>query len=334
MDTARIYDVLPPAPQDVADTIAALIVADKTPSRRNVNSLKPILVRKTRVRLLIQFLLENNHHYKLTETFRGFSAEHLDALFSGNRNSGVPDHVQIAHIPVNEAIEGGVSDYTRRFEGLDGFFMENVSYTLGDHSPQSFREMTLQALQHCKVGKPFLYTRSGSNPVPNIRNPNWLSWAHPNADPFGIGGFHDPRRRKPIGMEVQLRHLLNIKDPFFERDPELAFDIYNISRKHAVNNSLRFSVPYSRYSRIVDDILKLNKDTLLNLQVKFKANHNYKPTSTEEMLIMRTVSAITPVAKHIPGTTAQKLKMHNEMSSDASMTHCKWGEFDVRLKGK
>ncbi|KAJ3549401.1 hypothetical protein NMY22_g893 [Coprinellus aureogranulatus] len=313
MDTARIYDVLPPAPSEIADTICALIVSDKVPTRANIDSLEPILVRKSRVKLLIQFLIENNHHYKLTHSFRGFSAEHLDALFSGNRGSGVPSHVRIAHIPVNEAVESGVSDYTRRFENLDGLFMENVSYTLGDHSPQSFREMTLLALQRCKSGRPFLHASPGKTPIPDIDNPNWLSWAHPNADPFGLGGFHDPRRTRPIGMELQLRHLLNVRDPFFESDPELAFSVYNIIRKHSVNNSLRFCVPYTSYSRVVNDILRMNKDVLSNLQAKFKRNSQYKPTTAEELHVLRTMSSISPVARHIPGTTAQKIKMRNEI---------------------
>ena len=238
-------DLLPPCNSDIGDTICALFVSASPPTVATINKLHPILVRKSRVKLLIQFLTEHNPHYQVCEAFGGYSAEHLESLFTGPSDISVPASVRIGHLHTNEAVDAAVSDYVGRLDGLEGLFMENVAYTLGDRTAFSYREMSLRALQHCKEKRPFLAYRRGSLPVPDINNPNWLSWAHPNADPFGIGGFHHPRRLRPIGMEQQLRHLLNVRDPFFENDPELVFDIYNIVRKGAVNTSLRFSVPFT-----------------------------------------------------------------------------------------
>ncbi|KAF5320357.1 hypothetical protein D9611_011328 [Ephemerocybe angulata] len=313
LDVARINEVLPPSASDVRDTICALIVSATVPSTATLDTLTPILVRKSRLKLLIKFLVERNPYYTKCESFKGFSSEYLDQLFSGTNDTGVPAAVVVGHIPINRALESLTEDYTGRMDDMEGLVMENVAYTSGDHSPQNYRDMALEAVERCREGKPFLHSRSGSVPVPDINNPAWLTWAHPNADPFGIGGFNHPKRKRPIGMEQQLRHLLTANDPFFERDSELAFDVYNIIRKSAVNTSIRFAVPYSRYSATVNHIASLNKELVAALRHKFQKNPNYTPTNPDETKILRVLASIGPLARKIPGTVSQKIKMRNEI---------------------
>ncbi|TEB28815.1 hypothetical protein FA13DRAFT_1690512, partial [Coprinellus micaceus] len=313
LDTIHINDILPPSSDTIGDTMCALLISSTPPTRSALAKLHPILVRKSRVRLLIDFLVRNNPHYQKSESFRGFSSAHLDRLFEGPNDVGIPRAVRIGHLPINDALDSTMADYSGRLDEVDGLIMENISYTLGDRSAVSYRQMKLQALQHCKEGRPFLSSHSGTQPVPDINNPNWLSWAHPNADPFGIGGFHHPRRKRPIGMEQQLRHLLSVRDPFFENDPELSFDVYNIVRKGSVNTSLRFCIPYTAYANIVQDIVHMNRDNLSDLRQKYRRDPNYQPKNDEERRILKTMMSISPVARRIPGSVAQKIKMRNEI---------------------
>jgi hypothetical protein len=198
---------------------------------------------------------------------------------------------------------------------LKGLFMENVSYTTGDMTAQSYREMSMIALQRCKEGRPFVCNRSGTSPVPDIDNPNWLSWAHPDADPYGLGGFNDPRRKRRISMGQQLKHLLAVQDPFFENDYAIAFDVYNILRKSMVNTSLQFRVPISSYARVVDNIVHLNHEVLATLRMQFLADPFYQPQTEQERNILRIMSSITPVAKMVPGSASQRIRMRNEIRS-------------------
>ncbi|KAF5325600.1 hypothetical protein D9611_000598 [Ephemerocybe angulata] len=313
LDAMRVNHLLPPSPEQIADTMCALVMSAKPPTERTIKKLTPIMVRKSRVKLLIQFLIENNPHYSTSQEFGGFSSEHLDALFTGEADQGVPSAVDIGHLPLNPAIESLTEDHIGRLDSVDGLFIENVAYTMGDHSAQSYDEMTFQALNRCTEGNPFVYSRSGSHPVPDINNPNWLSWAHPNADPFGLAGFHEPRRKKPIGMEQQLRHLLSTSDPYIENDPEIAFDVYNIIRKAAVNTSMIFSVPYPVYSRLVDQIASLDQQQVMALRERYKCNPNYSPTEPAELNIVRIMTSISPITRRIPGSVSQKLKMRNEI---------------------
>ncbi|KAF5328905.1 hypothetical protein D9611_014252 [Ephemerocybe angulata] len=313
LDTMRVNAILPPSPEQITDTMCAIVMTARPPTQRTIKKLKPILVRKSRVKRLLEFLIQNNPSYKKSHSFGGFSAEHLEGLFTGESDEGVPSAVNIGYLPLSSAVESLTEDHIGRFDGIDGLFMENVSYTLGDRSAKSYHRMTLEAIRRCQDGKPFVYSRAGSSPAPDISNPNWLSWAHPNADPFGIAGFHHPRRKRPIGMEQQLRHLLGTMDPYFENDPELAFDVYNIIRKGAVNTSMRFSVPYSAYYRIVEQIGQLDPLQILHLRDKYMKNPTYTPTDPSELNIVRVMTSISPVARKIPGSVAQKIKMRNEI---------------------
>ncbi|KAF5334184.1 hypothetical protein D9611_014514 [Ephemerocybe angulata] len=313
LDVARISTILPPPASEIQDTICALIISSSVPSDATMESLTPIMVRKSRLKLLIEFLVQNNPHYKKCEGFKGFSSEYLEGLFKGSNDRGIPAAATIGHIPINQALESLTEDHTGRMDEIEGLVIENVAYTSGDHSPQNYRDMVLDAVERCTDAKPFLFSRSGSQAVPDINNPAWLTWAHPNADPFGIGGFNDPRRKRVIGMEQQLRHLLTAKDTYFERDPQLAFDIYNIIRKSAVNTSIRFAVPYHLYSTTVNRLAALDKDQVAALRHKFQSNPAYKPTTPKEIEISRVLSSIAPLARKVPGTVSQKIKMRNEI---------------------
>ncbi|KAF6745518.1 hypothetical protein DFP72DRAFT_824398, partial [Ephemerocybe angulata] len=132
--------------------ICALIVSATPPTKRTIASLKPILVRKSKIKLLLEFLIDNNPNYRRCESFRGFSAVFLNNLFQGPEDVGVPASVNIGHVPINHAVDSLTEDYVGRLDGLDGLFMENVSYTEGDHSPESYRNMSLLAIQRCKEG--------------------------------------------------------------------------------------------------------------------------------------------------------------------------------------
>ncbi|KAF5332297.1 hypothetical protein D9611_008065 [Ephemerocybe angulata] len=313
LDVARISSILPPPASEIRDTICALIISSSVPSDATLETLKPIMVRKSRVKMLIEFLVDNNPHYTKCEGFKGFSSEYLDGLFKGIKDKGFPSAATIGHIPINRALDSLTEDHTGRMDEIEGLVMENVAYTSGDHSPQSYREMVLDAVERCTDARPFLFSRAGSQAVPDINNPAWLSWAHPSADPFGIGGFNDPRRKRVIGMEQQLKHLLTAKDTFFERDPQLAFDLYNIIRKAAVNTSIRFAVPYHLYSKTVDRLAGVDKDQVAALRHKYQLNPTYKPSTPKEIEICRVLSSIAPLAKKVPGTVSQKIKMRNEI---------------------
>jgi len=322
LDVVRMNEVLPPSSSTIRDTMCAVFVGNCVPSRTTINKFSPILVRKSRVKTIIQFLLSFNPYYQPTQDFQ-FSQYNLDSLFNTVEEEGVPASVTIGHLPMNDAIAVSASDYTPRNEDdagpldpvADKILMENVGYTDGDDTPASYRAMKIMALGHCLQGRPFLASGKGNRPVPDFRNPAIMTWLFPHLDPWGIGGFYHPRRMVKISMEEQVSHLLMVDDSPFERDTEFAFVFYNVIRKAAVTKSLRFTVPFKTHKRIIADLLRVDPVILAHLNRECTRDALYRPVNEEEQLAFRLLASLGTIARHIPGSDGYKLNLRNEIRS-------------------
>lgn len=316
LDVIKMNAVLPPTSHAIKDTMCVVYVGDALPSRSNIQKFSPVLVRKSRVQKIIEFLISENPHYQPTGTFSGFSRENLDALFEAP-DEGIPTSVQIGHLPMNDAVAGATSDYTPRNEDnvatTDEVLMENVGYTDGDDTPQSYRAMKIAALGHCLQGKSFLASGKGNVPIPDFYNPSLLTWLFPQLDPWGIGGFYHPKRKVKLSLEEQLGHLLMVDESPFERDSEFAFVFYNIIRKREMSKSLRFTVPYRTHKTIIQNLLKVDPVVLVRLNHECLRDPLYSPRDDEERNAFRLMSSLGMIARHIPGSDGYKVTLRNQI---------------------
>ncbi|KAH6909027.1 hypothetical protein BKA70DRAFT_1102891, partial [Coprinopsis sp. MPI-PUGE-AT-0042] len=320
LDIMQLNEYLPPSPERIRDTMCVLVLnAGVKPTKDTIEKLYPILVKKTRINSLIEFLLDNNPHYGAVSGFKGYSDAYLNSLFQEvEAISGIPRMVSVAYLSSDDAIEGATSGYIPDSlngcdVGDDPLLMENVGYTMGENTPMSHSAMKYAAVNHCLSGKAFLRVHKGSQPIPDFQNPYLLSWLWPHLDPWGIGSFFHPQRKRTISMEEQVAHLLQCNDKAFESDPEFALVCYNIIRKRAVSSDLRFSAPLQRYTGLVNDIMNIDRLSLLQLSEKCRADPLYQPSVGHEQDIAKTLRSLGMFARNIPGSAAQKLSMRNEI---------------------
>ncbi|RXW19324.1 hypothetical protein EST38_g6531 [Candolleomyces aberdarensis] len=104
-------------------------------------------------------------------------------------------------------------------------------------------------------------------------------------------------------------------DECFEEDNEFAFLFYNIIRKKNVSHGLRFSTSARRYKQTVDDLLSIDQVRLFHLAEKLRGDQMYRPTNDDDLRILETLKSINLLAREVPGSAAQKLKMRNEIRS-------------------
>jgi len=320
LNVIQMNNVLPPGPQTIQDTMCAMFVSDTMPSRSTIKRFSPILVRKSRIKSMISFLLAHNGHYQLSDGLQ-FSQSNLDALFDQGEDEGLASSVHVGHLPHNDAVEGATSDYTPRnidLESLhstvdDEILMENVGYTDGDDSPASYHAMKEAALRHCLQSKPFLVSASGASPLPDYNNPAILTWLFPHLDPWGIGGFHHPGRARRLSMEEQVSHLLKTADSPFERDPEFSFVFFNVLRKSMVSKSLRFCTPQATHRLIVQNLMSINPEVLIQMNKLCKDDPRFKPETEEQKKAFGLLQSLRLVAKHVPGSDGYKIMMRNQI---------------------
>ncbi|TFK81783.1 hypothetical protein K466DRAFT_501536, partial [Polyporus arcularius HHB13444] len=322
-NSTQLNSLLPPPPSVVHDTACAVFVGTQKPTMDTIGSLSPVLVRRSNIYTIIQFLLTENPYYVPDgETFFGFSRANMDALLDDGgdgRDVGVPCAMDIGFVPDSDAVRATTADYTGRNEVRDApapdsdVLMENVGYTCGDRSPVSYRDMKLRALAHCLNGGRFVRSQAGDTFVPDFQNPALLTWLFPHLDPWGIGGFYHPDRATPIGMEEQLRYLLQLADGPFQRDPDFAFVYFNILQKKAVCDSVHFRVKETERRRIVDRLLAVDRRVLEALISKYDSDRQYTPDTAEEADLLALVNSVGTVMREIPGTSGYKLNMRNEI---------------------
>lgn len=319
-DSAELQKILPPSPSELCDTVCAVFVGQEKPTRANISRMHPMLVRKSRVKTMIGHLVEHNEHYEKVEGFKGFDEQRLEELFSkedSDKDEAVPFCMEIGHVPLGEGIDGATADYTPRNQSLSNttgeILMENVGFTSGDESPESYVDMKAAALKHCLNGNLFVSSGSGNRYVPDFDNPSLLSWAFPHLDPWGIAGFHHSKRKIKLSMDEQLSHMLQLDDSRFEKDSDFAFVYYNIRQKKTVYENIRYKVPAYRHQDIIGELLKVDPDLLESLQSKFKSDPMYQPQTEKEKNIVRLLAKINLVGTKIPGSAGYKLNLRNEI---------------------
>ncbi|KAI0069415.1 hypothetical protein K474DRAFT_1610489, partial [Panus rudis PR-1116 ss-1] len=319
-ESARLQTVLPPSRSEIMDTVCAVFVGATQPSKETIARLRPVLVRKSRVEKMINFLVANNPEYTISDTFSGLSRHNLDALFTdSSRDEGVLAALHIGHIVGNEATWAATGDYGNRShiqlaETDEGVVLENVGYMAGSDTPEgSTQLLKYRALNHCLGGGRFIHSQAGSRALPDFRNPSLLTMLYPHLDPWGIGGFDHPKRQVTISFEDQLRHILLTWDSPFQTDPAFSFVYYNILQKRMVSRSVRFRVPASTHQRIVRELLAVDGVRLEALTRRFQIEPHYEPTDPRDTRIVRLLRSVRVVNHEIPGSAAHKLTLRNQI---------------------
>ncbi|KAJ8462784.1 hypothetical protein ONZ51_g10676 [Trametes cubensis] len=113
-DATHLNDVLPPDIDTIRDTVCAVFVGKEPPTAENIKKLQPILVTKSRVKILIDFLVAKNPSYSPSANFRGFSQRNMDNLFEADgsaRDQGILCAMEVGHIRPSLAVDGATEGY-------------------------------------------------------------------------------------------------------------------------------------------------------------------------------------------------------------------------------
>ncbi|KAJ7840459.1 hypothetical protein B0H13DRAFT_1649665, partial [Mycena leptocephala] len=312
-DVATLRKVLPPPRDEIHEAMCALFVGPSTvPTRENIKSLRPVVVSKTRVEKMINFLLTKNAFYMGAEL--EFSRENLDALFHTEGDEGVPDAVELCCLPdstlENESYaDRGASTFDPSSSHADGeVVMEVVGYTVGERTP---RDMKASAVAWCHDRNNYVRMQSGSKFLSD-RDPGFLTFNFPHLNPWGIGGFHEPNRTdsQKIGFERQVANLLMQADGTFQKDPNFAYVCWNIIQKADVNRQVNFRTSARTQDQIVSEIQDL-APVITDLIRKWELNA--KPSNKAEKKAMRTLGKLKVLAKDLKGSSGYKKCRRNEI---------------------
>ncbi|KIO09043.1 hypothetical protein M404DRAFT_70971, partial [Pisolithus tinctorius Marx 270] len=96
-DPTSLSNVLPPSPSDMRGVVCMVFAgAAFHPSVEALRKFPPVLVSRSRVKSVIEWLISNNEWY--AESGITFSAENLAALVVGGEDTGVLQGIEITHL--------------------------------------------------------------------------------------------------------------------------------------------------------------------------------------------------------------------------------------------
>ncbi|KAG1788114.1 uncharacterized protein HD556DRAFT_1434138 [Suillus plorans] len=99
-DSAELRNLLPPTQDELRDAMCVIFAGhQEKPSRQTVKQMRPILITKSIVKTLIEFLISNNPWYQQSGV--SYSQANMDSLFQedeGDVDTSIPQALQICHL--------------------------------------------------------------------------------------------------------------------------------------------------------------------------------------------------------------------------------------------
>ncbi|KIO10508.1 hypothetical protein M404DRAFT_21439 [Pisolithus tinctorius Marx 270] len=312
-DPSSLSNVLPPTASDLRGAVCVVFAGGTfRPSADALRKFPPVLVCKSRVKCIIEWLVSNNEWY--SKNGITFSAENLAALVNGEEDTGVLQGVEITHLrDSDESVDASDgSDWSAITADL---VTETVAYIDGDRSERSRRAMKATALAHALDHKRFLVSRTGSE-LMNDNLPAFLTAVFPHLNPWGIGGFNHPARRpeQHISFQRQLKNLLRQVDSPFAQDPSFPFVCWNILQKRAASENVAFSIPSARCHSLVSDIHEA-ESFITSLAEKLERDPRAKVETVGERGALRLFRELNVICRSLPGSDGYKLCRRNEIRS-------------------
>ncbi|KAF8443744.1 hypothetical protein L210DRAFT_3611229 [Boletus edulis BED1] len=259
----------------------------------------PVLVLKSKVKSMIQFLVGNNEWYQAGGV--RYSEEKMNTLLwypDAGSDMGILQCMQMEHAGDTSSSEDGAYEWVKIQNDI---VMDNIAYTLGDHSPRSRESMKAHALDRRR----FLNSQAGTNYVAD-NHPGFLSYLFPHLDPWGIGGFNHP------GHPVKC--LLHQYQSPFARDPFFAFICWNIIQKQTVSRQALFTIKDSSHQMFAHELATLGP-SLTDIANKWSRDPHAKASSDSEKRTVGVLRNLQIASKNLKGSAGYKLSRQNEIHS-------------------
>lgn len=324
-DVCALRRVLPPSLDDAKELMCVLFVgADAVPTHHTIAKMRPCLVSKRRVEVMIKFLIEHNPHYRRLGVT--YSSDNLQAICSGpgflpGHDIGVPATIDIQHLPADDGQASAVNS------GYDGsttapfiippgeVFTETIGFANAAQGAITDSQMKARALKWCLDGHSFISVRAGDRLFPD-RDPSMLTYVFPYLDPWGIGGFNNPARdsSQSLSMQHQTKNLLELYDSPFKRDSCFPYVCWNAIQKIDASISLQFRAEEKHLLQLVDEVTE-NKDVLREMNAKWESDQTQMPSTRQEKHMARLIDKLAVAAKDLKGSNGRKLTMRNHIRS-------------------
>lgn len=307
----KIYDRLPMSKSELSEVLAVVYTGVAPPSDGDLKR-TPVLVRRDKVRLALEWLKLNHKDYAdLTIDYDTLNTYALDGVPVGLLSKEV--------LPQNgNIIAAAQSVFDNTFE--EGTSEGPCPYSVAGLTAERHGNMTTSqrkavGLLYLKNGGQSLAVGHDETPQSIWGNPGLYPQMFPTLFPYGHGGIGQDVHMSKLGCKTHLKALLMYHDKRFQRDA--GFLIVQMSHKLIRQSSKGSFISMRRgnFGRAAEAIDKLDPGVLLTIVERLKNGGRFVPKTPEERRCSTLMDQVDVVGNHVDGSLAKKKHQRGEIWS-------------------
>lgn len=197
-------------------------------------------------------------------------------------------------------------------------FLEKMGVSDPESVKISGRTFTASALRNLvprASSIPDLIVHRGSRAINEYNNPDLFPGMFPTLFPYGIGGFEDRTRSRPLSFQQQAQYLLNIPDRSFRYHHSFLFVVLNIHQRHLAHIHTALTCKKAHFHRIAEKLTKISPELLNRVASRLEQEHRFVDMSADERNALTLLQHVNTISARIPGSEASKIYIHNEIRS-------------------
>ncbi|KAF5348958.1 hypothetical protein D9758_014201 [Tetrapyrgos nigripes] len=305
----KVYDVLPPPPEDLDEVLAIMFTGPCKPTEKDYKR-TPMLVRRKQVFEALTWLRLNHPAYedvkismdnlnKYPEDTPPVTVAFKEMQSEGNR---IPEATSIHDNELEIGTELGSVPFV--VHGITGEQLQNTSVEL----------QKAKALAYLKSQGKFLAVGHSEKSSTMFNNPLLYPSIFPWLFPYGMGSI-GMTTLKSFSEKSHKKYFMKYHDQRFQSDPLFSFVAFSHEQvKKTTSNGFALTQKES-FSAIADRILNLNPHVLNTLIDKLSKGGIVRPETEEEKLCYEVIQDLDHVGGTVKGSMSSKKFLRTELWS-------------------
>ena len=308
--TLKVYKKLPPSQEELDEVLAFIFTGVAQPTEDDFKR-TPMLVRRNKVALALEWLKLNHVDYTdleiSEENLQSYPLEGVPVVVDYKKTSSDSNKIVTAMSMHDNEEEEGTTEGSCPFtvHGLTGAEYETLT----------IQAIKARALQHLDSEGRTLGIGHSESPESLYDNPQAYPQMFPWLFPYGLGGIGQAQHKGKYSEINHKRHLLMYHDKRFQTDIYFPIIAFNHSQmKSGITGSFLLA-KRRQFPEITQRLMQINPSVLMDISQRMAAGEIVRPESDEEKLCFSLIDDLDHVGGHVSGSLTSKKYMRNEIWS-------------------
>jgi hypothetical protein len=301
---AKVYDVLPPPPEELDEVLAILFTGPCKPTEDDFKKTKMMLVSHNRVFKALTWLKLNHPAYedlqismenlrKYPENLPPVSVEFKQTLGESNIS---PEGANKYENEMEIGTESGELPFV--MHGITGDSLKNLKVEV----------QRAKALEHLQKGGKFLAVGHSEKSASIYDNPNLYPF------PYGLGGL-GMHKITHFSEKAHKKFLLNYHDKRFQTDISFRFVAFSHKQIKSATSKGFAMIESKQFDDIANRILSVDQTVLAGITERLGKGETVTPETVQEKKCFAIIRDLDHVGSGVRGSMTSKKYLRNELWS-------------------